>query len=475
MSAPPGPPGRDGLPPGRGAALVAGIACAAAPWVLPPPEGLDPLAWRAAGLGLMMALWWVAEVIPLAATALVPLAVFPLAGLAPLDEVARSYAHPLVILFLGGFLLARAVERWGLHLALAHRILALTGGGPARTVGGLMLATAFLSLWISNTASTMIMAPIGAAAARAATGDDRVAAATLLGIAYAATIGGMGSLIGTPPNALFAAYMQEAHGIVLGFVEWAMVGLPVVAILLPLTWLLLTRVVFPLPSGALEAGPPEAARAGTAARRVAVVAGLTALAWVLRPLLERLAPGTGITDAGIAMAGALALFLLPSGERGRLLDWETAKGLRWDVLILFGGGLALARVIDRTGLADWLAGQAAALEGLAVPLLLLGFAAMIVLVGELASNTAMAAIFLPIAGATALGLGVDPLAFTLPVALAASVGFMLPVATPPNAIVFAYPAVTRARMLRAGAALDVIGTVVAVGVAWLLAPLVLGG
>ncbi len=457
------------------AGLVLGLAAGLAGLALPPPEGLDPVAWRAAGLGLLMAAWWLTEALPLAATALVPLALFPLAGIAEMREVAGAYAHPLIVLFLGGFLVARALERWGVHWAVASALLSRIGGGPGRAVAGLMAATAFLSLWISNTAATLVMAPIATAIAAARAEDDRFAAAALLGVAYAATIGGMGSLIGTPPNALLAAYAEERHGIAIGFAEWAAVGLPVALLLLPLAWALLTLVVFPLRGGAVAL--PEAARAalGVPGRRVALVGGLAALALVLRPLADGLWPGAGITDAGIAILAGLLLFALPSGapEGGRLLDWETARGLRWDVLILFGGGLALADAIEGTGLAVWLADRAGLLAGLPVWAVVLGLAAAVVAIGELASNTGVAAIFLPVAGATALGLGMAPLELALPVAFAASVGFMLPVATPPNAIVFAHPAVTRARMLRAGAALDVIGVVVAVAAAMALAPLVL--
>ena len=401
-----------------------------------------------------------------------PPALFPLAGIGRIEQVAPAYAHPLILLFLGGFLVARAIERWELHAALAARLLRVFGQGPAAVVGGLMLATAFLSIWISNTASTMVMAPIAAAMAASRPRDERFAAAALLGVAFAATIGGMGSLIGTPPNAILAAHLSDRYGRVIGFAEWAMIGVPVVLILLPLAWVLLARVFFPPAPGRLALAL-DGGRLTTGARRVAWIGGLAALALVLRPLLERQFPGAGITDAGIAITAGLLLFAVPGGSGGRLLDWETAKGLRWDVLILFGGGLALAGAIERTGLAAWMAAQIAGIEGLSPVWMILAFAAVIVLVGELASNTAMAAIFLPIAGASATGLGLEAAPVMLPIALAASVGFMLPVATPPNAIVFAYPAVTRARMLRAGAGLDVAGVLVAALIPYALAPLVL--
>ncbi|MGG7645887.1 SLC13 family permease [Rhodovulum sp. YNF3179] len=452
--------------------ILLGLAGLAVPLILPPPGAMPEPAWRAAGLALMMAVWWLTEALPLAATALVPLALAPPLGLGGIGAVAPSYSNPLIILFLGGFLLAKAIERWGLHRRLALWLLGFAGSDPRRILAAVMGATAFLSLWISNTASSMVMMPIAAAVATAAAGARGFATAVMLGVAFAATIGGMGSLIGTPPNAIFAAFVAERHGIEIGFARWALVGLPVALLLLAIAWALLAWVSPGTGSGAAGALSLERpGPAGRGERRVAAIAGLTALAWIGRPLLDWVFPGLALSDAGIAMTAALALFLLPSGEGTPLLDWKTAATLRWDVLILFGGGLALAGVLERSGLAAWIGAQVTQMGGLPVPLLILAIAAVIVYVGELASNTAMASIFLPIASAVALGIGADPVAFMLPVALAASVGFMLPVATPPNAIVFAHPSVTRAAMLQAGAPLDVIGIVVAAGLAMLIAPL----
>jgi sodium-dependent dicarboxylate transporter 2/3/5 len=440
-----------------------------------PPQGFPEPAWRTAGIALLMAAWWVSEALPLAATALVPVAVLPLLGVLPLQRVAAPYADPLIFLFLGGFLIARAMEHSGLHGRVAVTIIGWAGTEPRAVIGAIMAATAFLSLWISNTATTMVMAPIAAsiAAVRVEEGDG-FAPALMLGTAFAATIGGMGSIIGTPPNAIFAAYMREAHGVEIGFAEWMAVGLPAVLVLLPVTWLLLTRVSFRIDPTRLSELPEAPGPMTVRERRVALIALAAALGWIFRPLLEHLLPGLGLSDAGIAMLAALALFVVPAGggDRRSLQSWEQAAGLRWDVLILVGGGLALAAAISDSGLAGWIGQSAEALAGLPPVLLIALVAAVIVYLGELASNTAMAAIFLPVAGAAALGLGQDPVAFTLPVALAASVGFMLPVATPPNAIVFAHEAVTSQRMLRAGAPLDAIGIAVAVVAGLLLGPLV---
>lgn len=454
--------------------LFIGPALLAATLVLPPPGDMPREAWAAAGLALLMATWWVTEALPLAATALLPLALAPLLGLAPIEDVAPSYAHPLILLFLGGFLVARAIESVGLHARIAHGLLARAGTSPPRVLAALMVATGFLSLWISNTASTMVVAPI--AAAVAAPANPRLAATLMLGVAYAATIGGMGSLIGTPPNAIFAAYVADTQGISIGFAEWAVVGMPVSLVLMVAAWAVLARFS-PGLGGATHLPLPhyEARSLRGAEARVAIVAALTALGWITRPWLAPLLPGLPISDAGIALTGALALFFLPDGrgKGDRLLNWDEAARIRWDVLILFGGGLALARLIDTSGLAAQIGAASAGLAGLPLPLLLLAFAALIVYLGELASNTATAALFMPIAGAAAVTLGIDPVIFMLPVALAASIGFMLPVATPPNAIVFAHAEVTRARMLRAGAVLNLIGLFVAVGIAATLGPLLM--
>jgi sodium-dependent dicarboxylate transporter 2/3/5 len=452
-----------------------GLAVAVPLLLGPAPPGISPAAWVTGGVAVLMAIWWVTEALPLAITALLPLALLPLLGAAPLEHIAAAYANPLIFLFLGGFLLARAVEKSGLHRRLALAIIALAGRDPRGVVGAFMVATAFLSLWLSNTAATMVMAPIAAAltAARGA-GGDGFAAALMLGTAYAASIGGMGSLIGTPPNAIFAAYMAEAHGVVIGFAEWMAVGLPAVILMLAGAWVLLTRVSFRITTAPLDALPLPPGPMGARERRVAIICLAAALGWMLRPLIAAHFPGLGLSDAGIAVLAALALFAVPAGERAApLLTWAEAASLRWDVLILFGGGLALAAALDHSGVAALIAEAAHDLAWMPPIVVLAATALVVVYVGELASNTAMAAIFLPVVGAIALGLGQDPLTFALPVALAASVGFMLPVATPPNAIVLAHPAVTPGRMLRAGALLDPLGVLVGLLAGAVLGPLVL--
>ncbi len=452
------------LPPLFAAALLLLVA---------PPAGLSAQGWTVACLTLLMAIWWMTEALPLAATALLPPLVLPLLGVERLESVAEPYADPLIFLFLGGFLLARALQRWSLDQRLAARALSGSGASPRRLIGLVMLVAAFLSLWISNTATAMVMLPLGQAlAARLALrapaeGAAAISGALLLGIAYAATLGGMGSLIGTPPNALFAGYMAETQGQAIGFAAWMAVGLPCVVLLLPLIWLILTRLVFRVPRRLDEpaAAGTESGGGWTAPqRRVAAVLGLAALLWLTRPLLSGWLPA--LSDAGIAVAAALALFILPGGggQRRALLTWEEAQGIRWDVLILFGGGLSLAKAIGGSDLAAWLGQGMSGLSELPLPLLLLAAGVVIVALGELASNTAVAAVLLPVAGATALALGQPPLLLALPVALFASLGFMLPVATPPNAIVFGTGAVPARAMLRAGLLLNLAGVLVVTGV-----------
>ena len=451
------------------------LALALLAFAAPTPTGLSEPAKRVAVLAVLMALWWILELAPLAVTALLPLLILPLAGVSDLDAVAQAYAHPLIFLFMGGFLLAAAMERWGLHRRLALLALSLAGGRPQALVFAVMAATAFLSLWVSNTATAMVMAPIAASLAAQKEATE-FKAALMLGVAFAATIGGMGSLIGTPPNALLAGYLRQAHGIEIGFAEWMRIGLPIVLVLLPVAWLVLTRVSFDLGGASVARLTRPAERLPRISREEVLVAGamgFAAIAWILRPWIAATLQTTAITDAGVAMAAATALFLIPArGEAGaRLLEWRDAQRIRWDVLILFGGGVALANAIGASGLAAALADALSAAQGaLPAALLVLVMMVGIVYLGELASNTAMAAIFIPIAGAVAAGLGGDPLTLALPVALAASLGFMLPVATPPNAIVFGTGAVTAGQMLRAGAILDVVSIVLVYAMATVLGP-----
>lgn len=466
---------------------------------MPLAEGLSEYGRRTLIVGIVMAALWMTELLPLFVTALIPLVAFPIAGIAGIGIVSQAYAHPLVILFMGGFMLAAAMQRWRLHRRIAIIALRVAGSRPDRQILAVMIVTAFLSMWISNTATTMVMMPIGLAILsvdrRSETTDGgpdteaefertghaeptSVGTALMLGIAYAATIGGMGSLIGTPPNALFAGFVEKTYGMSIGFAQWLLLGVPIVAVLLPLTWLLLTRVTFKMPPGIIKTNlemeelPPLTA----GQRIVATVLVLVAGAWISRPFLADWLNLPGLSDAGIALTGVIALFAIPRrlANDTSILTWNEVKEIRWDVLLLFGGGLALADAIQTTGLAAWIADGATQLADMPAVALVLLMMIVIVYLGELASNTAMAAIFLPIAAATALGLNMEPLSLVVPVALAASLGFMLPVATPPNAIVYGSGAVRSSDMLRAGAILDVISIAVVFAISTMLFPVVFG-
>lgn len=454
----------------RQIALALGPVPLVVTFLMEPPAGLSQDAWYAAGLALFMAIWWLTEAMPLAVTALLPIAVWPAVSADGIAAVSTDYANPLIFLFLGGFLLAKAIESSGLHVRIAQMTLRLSGTRPHHVLAAIMLPTAFLSLWISNTASAMVMAPLAAAVALGTRGEN--ASALMLGVAYAATIGGMGSLIGTPPNAIFAAFVADTYGRTVGFAEWMALGLPVAVVLLAVAWGLLAIRMRTSGEPISPTTDPRVRSLSRAQRRVALIAGATALCWIFRPWIDAWATWISITDAGIAVTAAILLFAAPDGDGKRLLDWETAAHIRWDVLILVGGGLALARILDSSGLAAAGGDAASVLLAVPIPLLILLAATFVVLLGELASNTAMAAVFLPVAGASAATLGVDPLIFTAPIALAASIGFMLPVATPPNAIVFTHPEVTQARMLGAGAPLDLVGALVAAAVGAPLAALI---
>ncbi|MFT5143517.1 MAG: sodium-dependent dicarboxylate transporter 2/3/5 [Thalassolituus oleivorans] len=436
-------------------------------FVTPSPESLGAAGWHAAGIAVLMATWWISEAVPIAVTALLPLALFPISGVGSISDTASPYAAPIIFLFMGGFLVALAMQRWQLHKRIALRVISRVGTGPAAIVGGFMLASALLSMWVSNTATALMMLPgalsvIGLADESA---DSSVGAnfsvALVLAIAYGCNIGGMATIVGTPPNALLVGFLESEYGQTISFAKWMAVGLPLVALGLPIAFLVLTRVTYPLKikviPGAAETVALELSNLGPMSReekRVGVVFVLTALAWMTRPLLAPWIPG--LSDAGIAMTGGLALFLIPSNlSKGEfLMDWPTARSLPWGTLILFGGGLSLAGAFTRTGLSSWIGESMAGMEGLPVLLILLVVVAVVVFLTELTSNVATTATFLPVIAAMALGIGQNPLLFAIPAVLAASCAFMLPVATPPNAIVFGTGRVTVPQMARAGLILN---------------------
>ncbi len=426
-----------------------------------------------AAVAAWMALWWMTEAVHVSVTALLPIALFPLVRARSITEATASYGHPLIFLFLGGFVLALAMQRWGLHRRIALNILRIVGTKPRFLMGGFMFATAGLSMWLSNTATTAMMLPI--AISVAALTSRGMGGALMLGIAYAASIGGIGTIIGTPPNALLIAYLQDHVGREIGFLEWMTVGIPVVVVMLPLTWWLLCLVALPKGAGRLQGSDRVVAREHAKLGRMSrgeslalVVFLLTAAAWVTRKYvlteieIGGFRPLGGLTDHGIAIIAAVTLFVLPVNisRREFVMDWATARHLPWDTLLLFGGGLSLAAAIAANGVGDLIGAQVAGLAAVPGWVLVLIVVAIMIFLTELTSNMATTATMIPILAGVAVGIGMDPVVLIVPATIAASCAFMLPVATPPNAIVFGSGYVTIPQMVRAGFWLNLAGIVV---------------
>jgi sodium-dependent dicarboxylate transporter 2/3/5 len=418
-------------------------------------------------MAAMMAVWWSTEAVPIPATSLLPVLLIPLLGIDSLAKATAPYANPTIFLFLGGFLLGLAMQRWNLHKRIALATLLAVGNQPSRQIAGFMIATAFISMWVSNTATSIMMLPIGLSVigllteGSAREQSERFATALLLGIAYAASVGGIATLIGTPPNALLAAFLRENHDVHIGFGQWMLLGVPVTAGMLLFTWWWLTRGGFRLSGGDSRSMlQQEMAALGPMSRQeklVALIFTLAALAWIFQPLLAE--PLPGLNDTSIAIGAALLLFLIPANvkERTFLLDWQTANKLPWGVLLLFGGGLSLAGVIGASGLAEWIAQSLGGLDMLPLTLMIGLVALVITFLTEITSNTATAAAFLPLLGALAVAQGLPPQMLAIPAAIAASCAFMMPVATPPNAIVFGTGEMRIQSMIKAGFALNLFG------------------
>ncbi|UUD64530.1 DASS family sodium-coupled anion symporter [Pseudomonas seleniipraecipitans] len=444
-----------------------------------PPKGLSEEAWMAAGLVGLMGIWWATEAIPIPATALLPIPMIPLLGIGSVQDATSPYANPTIFLFLGGFLLGLGMQRWNLHKRLALRTLMAVGNQPARQIGGFMLATALVAMWVSNTATAIMMLPIGMSVIAMLTQQgeerehERFATALLLGIAYAASIGGIASLIGTPPNALLAAFLRENHNVNIGFGQWMLIGVPVATCVLLFTWWWLTRGGFRLEGDSRSLLSKELSELGgwsSGEKRVAVVFALTAAAWVTQPLLSQYVDA--IDDTLIAMVGAVALFLIPADRDGSkrvfLMDWDTANKVPWGILLLFGGGLSLAAAITSTGLAEWI-GEALKNLGALPLLLMIGVVALTInLLTEITSNTATAAAFLPLVAALAVSQGLPPELLAIPATIAASCAFMMPVATPPNALVFGTGLMKIQSMIKAGFVINMFSVVIVTLLCYLL-------
>ncbi|WP_153445806.1 SLC13 family permease [Vibrio algicola] len=455
--------------------------------ISPPLEGLSVPAWRMIGLATLMAVWWVTEAAPIPVTSFLPIILSPLLGTASIKEATAAFANPLIFLFLGGFLLSIAMEKWNLHKRVALLAMLTVGNKPAHQIGGLMMVTAFLSMWMSNTATAVMMLPIGMSIIGIVCGEKRdknpeFASALLLGIAYSASIGGLATLIGTPPNALLAAYLADSYNMELGFGKWMMVGLPLSIIMLGFTWVWLTKISYKLPdtqegdaTSLLGKQLKALGKLSKAEKWVAVIFVGAALSWVFRPLLAKWT-GLPINDTSIAMFAALLLFIIPINVKKQefILDWESTKKLPWGVLLLFGGGLSLAAQIKSSGLADFIGDSLASTGGMPIIIVMLIVTAAIIFLTEVTSNTATAAGFLPLLGPIAIAMGQSPAMLAIPAALAASCAFMMPVATPPNSIVFASGQLRIKEMIRAGFMLNIVGIFFITGISYTLAAWVFG-
>jgi solute carrier family 13 (sodium-dependent dicarboxylate transporter), member 2/3/5 len=489
------------------------------------PDQLSPEGVAVISVGILMATWWITEALPLPATALLPIALFPLLGAVEVADATAPYADDVIFLFLGAFMVALSLQRWGLHRRVALLTVLAVGTNPLQLIAGFMIATAFLSMWMSNTATSLVMLPVGlsvlalvfrdgASSSREGTaeeeeggsrrereegiveqvmarGGSNFATGLMLAIAYAASIGSLATLIGTPPNLIMAGFLSDNYDINIGFGQWMLIGLPLSVVFLVLAWVVLTRFVYPPEISEIVGGREmirgqleEMGPMSRGEKVVLVVFVLMALAWVAREPLsgwEALTSAVPLiaddgADAGIAIIAAIALFAIPVDWRNGVfaLDWRTALSLPWGIILLFGGGLSLASAVTETGVDEWIGELVAGLEAVPTLVLVLTVIVSIILLTELTSNTGTTATFLPVLGGVAVGLNLDPLLLVVPATLAATCAFMMPVATPPNAVVFGSGYVTIAQMVRAGVWLNILAILLVSLTVYTLGALVLG-
>lgn len=460
------------------------------------PSSLSIEGRAVVGIGVVMAFWWMTEAIPIEVTSLLPLVLFPITGLATVGEAAAPYADSVIYLVLGGIILGLATQRWNLHRRVALLIIMAVGTRPSQIVFGLMLASAFITMWVSNTATAVIMVPIGGAilalinSLEASRVTPKLAASMLLGIAYSVTIGSMATLIGQPPMALMKAYMGDNFDIEIGFGQWMLVGVPFAAFMMAASWLVLTQLVFrsevdEIPGGKelMRGELRKLGRLTVQEKRVIAIFAGAAFCWIFLPFIAEIpavsaaAPFlANFNDTSIAMLAAVLCFIVPSDKvgEGPLLEWSATKEVPWGLLLLFGGGLSLSKQFTSTGLSEWIGDSVGGLAGIPDIVLIIVAIVLLVILTELTSNTATAAAFLPIMTSVGVGVGIDPLVMAIAVTLAVSGSYMLPVGTPSNAVAFAVGDVSMKNMMRGGIWLNVISIVMIPIVLLTLVPLVFG-
>ena len=452
-------------------------------------EGLSDQANAVLASTLWIAIWWITEAIPIAATSLLPIILFPLSGALPLADTTSSFGHRFVFLYLGGFILALAIQKWNLHKRIALNIIKVVGTNVQKIILGFMVATAFLSMWISNTATAVMMLPIGIAIIKQMkdlknTSEDEnliFGKALMLSIAYSASIGGIATLIGTPPNLVFAGIIQETYNIEISFLKWFQFGLPISILLLAISWVYLTKVAFKFKQNEFNKGKEEINRQleelGSISYEEKIVLSvfvLTGLAWILRTyLLNKFIPN--LDDSIIALISGISLFLFQAnnqeGKKEKIMNWEDAVKLPWGILLLFGGGLAIAQGFQSSGLANWIAENLTQLNDFSLFIILLVLITVVNFLTEITSNLATTAMLLPILAPTAVTLGVHPYILMVGATLAASCAFMLPVATPPNAVVFGSNYLKISDMVRVGILMNIISIIIIFMMVYFILPI----
>ena len=452
-------------------------------------EGLSNQANAVLASTLWIAIWWITEAIPIAATSLLPIILFPLSGALPLDDTTSSFGHRFVFLYLGGFILALAIQKWNLHKRIALNIIMVVGTNVQKIILGFMVATAFLSMWISNTATAVMMLPIGIAIIKQmkdlknSPEDENLifGKALMLSIAYSASIGGIATLIGTPPNLVFAGIIQEVYNIEISFLKWFQFGFPISILLLTISWIYLTKVAFKFKQNEFNEGKEEInmqlEELGPISYEEKIVLSVfvvTGLAWILRTyLLNKFIPN--LDDSIIALISGISLFLFQAnnqeGKNEKIMNWEDAVKLPWGVLLLFGGGLAIAQGFQSSGLANWIAENLTQLNGFSLFIILLVLITAVNFLTEITSNLATTAMLLPILAPTAVILGVHPYILMVGATLAASCAFMLPVATPPNAVVFGSNYLKISDMVRVGILMNIISIIIIFMMVYFILPI----